>query len=55
MEFPHVDGTTQGCITDQQAQFFRDNGLLVIRNVLRGDGWSHFFLELLGAGVWPAR
>jgi len=35
--FPHVDATQQECITDEQAQFFRDNGLLVVRNVLRGD------------------
>ena len=35
--FPDVDATKQDCITDDQAQFFRDNGLLVIRNVLRGD------------------
>jgi phytanoyl-CoA hydroxylase len=35
--FPDVDATKQDCITDQQAQFFRDNGLLVIRNVLRGE------------------
>ncbi len=34
--FPHIDATQQDCITDEQAQFFRDNGLLVIRNVLRG-------------------
>ena len=34
--FPHIDATRQDCITDEQAQFFRDNGLLVIRNVLRG-------------------
>ena len=35
--FPFVNGATQECITDEQAQFFRDNGLLIIRNVLRGD------------------
>jgi phytanoyl-CoA hydroxylase len=35
--FPHIDATTQECITDEQAQFFRDNGLLVIRNFLQGD------------------
>src|SRR5436190_13481365 len=34
--FPHVDATKQDCITDDQAQFLRDNGLLIIRNVLRG-------------------
>jgi ectoine hydroxylase-related dioxygenase (phytanoyl-CoA dioxygenase family) len=35
--FPEIDATKQDCITDQQAQFFRDNGLLVVRNVLRGE------------------
>jgi ectoine hydroxylase-related dioxygenase (phytanoyl-CoA dioxygenase family) len=35
--FPYIDAATQDCITDEQAQFFRDNGLLVIRNVLRGE------------------
>lgn len=34
--FPHIDATKQDNITDEQAQFFRDNGLLVIRNVIRG-------------------
>src|ERR1044072_5939450 len=33
---PHIDASQQDCITDAQAQFFRDNGLLVIRNVIRG-------------------
>jgi phytanoyl-CoA hydroxylase len=33
---PHVDATQLDCITDEQADFFRDNGLLVIRKVLRG-------------------
>ena len=35
--FATVDATRQDCITDEQADFFRDNGLLVIRNVLRGE------------------
>ncbi|MGC4047746.1 MAG: hypothetical protein QM758_28465 [Armatimonas sp.] len=35
--FPYVDATKQECITDEQAQFFRDNGLLVVRNFLQGD------------------
>jgi ectoine hydroxylase-related dioxygenase (phytanoyl-CoA dioxygenase family) len=35
--FPNLDATKQDCITDEQARFFRDNGLLVIRNVLRGE------------------
>jgi ectoine hydroxylase-related dioxygenase (phytanoyl-CoA dioxygenase family) len=34
--FPDIDATQQDVITDEQAQFFRDNGLLVICNVLRG-------------------
>jgi ectoine hydroxylase-related dioxygenase (phytanoyl-CoA dioxygenase family) len=34
--FPLVDATKQDCITDEQARFFLENGLLVIRNVLRG-------------------
>jgi phytanoyl-CoA hydroxylase len=35
--FPEVDATKQDSITEGQAQFFRNNGLLVIRNVVRGD------------------
>ncbi len=35
--FPHIDAATQECITDEQAGFFRKNGLLLIRNVLRGE------------------
>jgi phytanoyl-CoA hydroxylase len=34
--FPEIDATKQDAITDEQAEFFRDNGLLVLRNVLRG-------------------
>lgn len=34
--FPQIDATQQDCITADQAQFFLENGLLVIRNVLRG-------------------
>jgi phytanoyl-CoA hydroxylase len=34
--FPFIDATQQECITDEQAQFFLDNGLLIIRNLLRG-------------------
>ncbi len=34
--FPHIDAATQDGITDEQAAFMRDNGLLVIRNVVRG-------------------
>lgn len=34
--FPHVDASKLDCITDEQAKFFKENGLLVIRNVLKG-------------------
>lgn len=33
----HVDARKQNCINDEQAQYFLDNGFLVIRNVLEGD------------------
>jgi ectoine hydroxylase-related dioxygenase (phytanoyl-CoA dioxygenase family) len=36
-ELPVVDATQQECITDEQAQSFRDNGLLVIRKVLSAE------------------
>jgi Protein involved in biosynthesis of mitomycin antibiotics/polyketide fumonisin len=32
--FPIIDARTQDALTDEQAEFFRANGLLVIRNVL---------------------
>lgn len=35
--FPHIDATQQEQITPEQAQFFLDNGLLIIRNVVRGE------------------
>jgi ectoine hydroxylase-related dioxygenase (phytanoyl-CoA dioxygenase family) len=35
--FPAVDARTQTGITSEQAQFFRDNGLLVIRNLVGDD------------------
>ncbi len=35
--FPDVDATQQDCLTDEQAQFFRNYGLLVIRRVVRGE------------------
>jgi phytanoyl-CoA hydroxylase len=35
--FPSIDASQQPCITDDQARFFRENGLLLIRNVLRGE------------------
>lgn len=31
--FPQIDASKQDAITDAQAQFFRDNGLILIRNV----------------------
>ena len=34
--FPVCDAAVQSEISDAQAQFFRDQGLLVIRNLLRG-------------------
>ena len=34
--FPVIDASKQDCISDEQARFFLDNGLLLIRNVLRG-------------------
>lgn len=36
-EIPYVDAQRQTCITDEQAQFFKDNGFLVLRNVIVGD------------------
>lgn len=35
--FPHIDARTQESLTPDQAQFFRDHGLLVIRNLIRGE------------------
>jgi ectoine hydroxylase-related dioxygenase (phytanoyl-CoA dioxygenase family) len=32
-----VDAAVQDCITDEQAQFFLDNGYLVVKNVIRGE------------------
>jgi len=34
--FPLIDAAQQDCITDEQARFFLENGLLIIRNVIRG-------------------
>jgi phytanoyl-CoA hydroxylase len=34
MTFPLVDASLQDRITDEQADFFRDNGLLIIRNLI---------------------
>ena len=35
--FPAIDATRQDCITDEQAAFFKANGLLLIRNLLNAD------------------
>jgi ectoine hydroxylase-related dioxygenase (phytanoyl-CoA dioxygenase family) len=35
--FPVIDAARQDALTQEQADFFRDNGLLVIRNVVRGE------------------
>ncbi|MFK7694359.1 phytanoyl-CoA dioxygenase family protein [Paenibacillus sp. HJGM_3] len=37
VKMPDVDALKQACLTDEQAQFFLDNGFLVIRNVLVGE------------------
>jgi ectoine hydroxylase-related dioxygenase (phytanoyl-CoA dioxygenase family) len=37
LAFPHIDASLQDCISDEQAEFFRQHGLLVIRNVVRGE------------------
>jgi len=34
--FPEIDARELDCITDEQARFFVDNGILVLRNVLGG-------------------
>ncbi len=33
-DFPEIDATKQDAITNEQARFFRENGLLMIRNLL---------------------
>ena len=35
--FPVVDGARERCISDEAADFFRSNGLLVLRNVIGAD------------------
>ncbi len=45
--FPHIDASRQQCLTDEQAQFFRDNGLLLIRNVFRGRELARMQIETL--------
>ncbi|MEK0314988.1 phytanoyl-CoA dioxygenase family protein [Cohnella sp. 56] len=37
MEMPYADARTQSCITEEQAQFFLDNGFLVIKGALQGE------------------
>jgi phytanoyl-CoA hydroxylase len=37
IDIPYVDAQQQDCITEEQAQFFRDNGFLVLRNVIVGE------------------
>ncbi|WP_219838374.1 phytanoyl-CoA dioxygenase family protein [Paenibacillus sp. R14(2021)] len=37
VNLPIIDARLQASITEEQAQFFRDNGFLVIRNVLVGE------------------
>lgn len=37
VEVPFIDARVLDCITDEQAQFFLDNGFLVVRNVLAGE------------------
>ncbi|QHT62536.1 phytanoyl-CoA dioxygenase family protein [Paenibacillus lycopersici] len=37
VDIPVVDARTQDAITDEQAQYFLDNGFLVIRNVIVGE------------------
>ncbi|MBP3961943.1 phytanoyl-CoA dioxygenase family protein [Paenibacillus lignilyticus] len=37
VEIPFVDAAAQNSITEEQAQFFLDNGFLVIRNVIVGE------------------
>ncbi|WP_379192157.1 phytanoyl-CoA dioxygenase family protein [Paenibacillus solisilvae] len=47
MELPVVDARTQDRITDEQAQFFLDNGFLVIRNVVVGEELSLIQAEMM--------
>jgi phytanoyl-CoA hydroxylase len=37
VEFPVIDARTQDALTDEQVQFFRDQGLLVVRNLVHGE------------------
>jgi phytanoyl-CoA hydroxylase len=46
VDMPHVDALKQNSITDEQAQFFLDNGFLVIRNVLVGEELSKVQSEM---------
>ncbi len=47
INIPHVDARQQECITEEQAQFFRENGFLVIRNVLVGQELAVVQSEML--------
>lgn len=47
VEMPVVDATKQACITDEQAQFFLENGFLVIKNVLRGEELATVQAEMM--------
>jgi ectoine hydroxylase-related dioxygenase (phytanoyl-CoA dioxygenase family) len=43
-----ADAATQSCITDEQAQYFLDNGFLVIRNVIGGEELKRIQQEMMG-------
>jgi len=54
VSFPHIDARTQNCITDAQMDFFRKHGLLVIRNLVRGEELARLQAEtkpLIDQGV----
>ncbi|WP_261381263.1 phytanoyl-CoA dioxygenase family protein [Paenibacillus cremeus] len=44
---PKVDARTQDCITDEQAQFFLDNGFLVVSHVLEGEELARIQAEMM--------
>jgi phytanoyl-CoA hydroxylase len=47
IEIPKVDAGMQDCITDEQAQFFLENGFLIIRNVVEGEELRHIQNEMM--------
>jgi hypothetical protein len=54
MQMITADARSQECITDEQAQFFLDNGFLVIRNVLHGEELKRIqtdMMDLLNKGA----